>query len=798
MYTSSKLNKKEILKVDENFVRLLEINNVNLGTQQQATFEFSFKISQLEAIKENAYSVLITIKKPSQNSEPLIVPTTMSGFSSADSRKLISNILGHKTKLLKLNDALSNDIIATKHADITAKINNHVLKAINVGKSLQNLGFEKTKIMVTQQNDLTATTKIENQEVFKTKDEINDRLVRIELIKYHSISPSAVASLGDNTITAYAGLTGVLRKDYRNRYKYPLTQLANSYAIKTKVKQTEYKTVIGQTFDEVIEINTPIVIDDFLRLRSTSVVVSFELLKTLNNLNGDKEILVLDKVEKTLNLSSYLGKLSLANMPKVGLSFNDKYVYIHTKYKKDKTELSSAETNVTIYKKIIDEDFISRYEIISNNIIQNNSFDEIQRYQDYHIHGQTSIYRVCVDGSSEFSDIVFKSPKSKLFTKLVIVPFLTKNSVTISVTNNGLSDVIAARLLYRDVTIKEKNFSISNSLVTFNGNSNGSFFLENLRSHHVYEFTTKLLFKSGIELISNYSSFLEYVPCTSDISFSVSDISTLSADVNFVINATIPQDQVGLLSSMLSQTVATYDLSSFSKRAAPLDKFIAFNVMRYNISNGDVDNLGLVANNTRFVDSELSLRSSSPQLTQGHSYKYIVYPLVRDPSEIMVESVDVTDPETRKAYKLNPRKHRHPLTLIKGSIVSKDFLDRDPKNDMLYGSLGISTQVNVEIPKVSTTIQSFFASYLDKNKIILSWSTKSNITNTSNIDHFIIFKEIDGIKSIIGKSHSFNDDLSYVYETSKHDIGNVRFSLLPIYMDYSSGTTFSSNYLLIS
>ena len=83
MYTSSKLNKKEILKVDENFVRLLEINNVNLGTQQQATFEFSFKISQLEAIKENAYSVLITIKKPSQNSEPLIVPTTMSGFSSA-------------------------------------------------------------------------------------------------------------------------------------------------------------------------------------------------------------------------------------------------------------------------------------------------------------------------------------------------------------------------------------------------------------------------------------------------------------------------------------------------------------------------------------------------------------------------------------------------------------------------------------------------------------------------------------------------------------------------------------------
>lgn len=791
---SSSNKKSGILKIEDNFATLLEVKTQTNGNEQ-AKFQFSFKISQLEALKENAYSVLITIRKPSIEVEPSIVPMTRSGVDVSNSRNLINNVLTHKTKLLKINNSQLKNVIVTRTADITSKINNQILRSISTGDSLQNLGFNKMKIMVKERSDSNIENEIKNKQVYKNQISVDDRKARIELLKIHSTSPADVSLLGDNAISAYASLTGTLRKDYRSSHKPMLSQLSDLYTSKNKDQQTKYTTVVEQAFEEFLEINTPIIINNFLSLSSTSVVVSFELLKTIKKSNGGKESFVLDRIDKTLNLLQYLGSLQSLTPPTVELSFNEKQVFIYTKHKKDPTQISSETTNIKIYKRTIDEDLKSRYSLLETKEIRNGLLNNFQRYSYDHLPGEISIYRVCMEGSCEFSDVVFKSPKNKQSTKLIITPSLTPDGVNISVVNNALPEVIAARLLYKNTTIKQKSFSFGSSIKFDEKSKNGSFSLTNLVPYHVYEFTTKLTFKNGIEKVSNYSTFLEYVPFSGNIDAKISELS-VGNDVQFSVVAEVVQDQVGFLLSLLtSQLAGTYDTTSLSSRPANLDKFIAFNIIRYNLDRGDVDNLGIIENKGTFIDSQRSSQVSSRQLIQGDRYKYVIYPLVRDPNNVLTDSLEVRDPETRKIYKLNPRKHRHPLTLRKGTIVSKNFLDNDPKDDMLYGSLGTSIIIDATIPKTKVEIEKFSVSYFDRNRIILNW----NVSGTSSdIDHFVIFKEIDGIKSIIGKSHCFNTSLNYIYETSKHDIGNIRFSLLPIYMDYSSGAEFSSNYILIS
>jgi hypothetical protein len=795
--TNNSNSKKQILKVEDNFAKLVEINTDYDG-KEHAKFEFSFKVSQLEAIKENAYSVLITIKKPSQQIEPSIVPVSKNGFDASTSRTLINNILTHKTNLLKLNNKLSEDIILTKFADITSKINNHVLSAIKSGNPLDNLGFVTTKLVVKKKDDVSSQGEdlIKNQEIYKREQvNLNERSTRLDLIKNRSTSPSNVSLLGDTTITAQTARSGLLRKDNRKNYAEQLSVLADSYTSKTKIEQTDYKVVIDQPFDEFVDVITPITINDLLSLSSTSVIITFELIKKINKKNGGKDTVVLDKIDKSLNLLSLIGNMSSADSPKINLSFNDNQVTIHTQHLRNKSQLSSSETTIQIHKKSINEDLSQKYELVTTRNIKNDELNQAQKIKYPHFSGETSVYRVSILGSTNFSDIVFKSPQSKSFSKLIVIPILNESSINVVVINNNLTDVVAARLLYRDVTTKQKNFLTLNSLVEFSDfNKIGSFYLRNLIPYHVYEFTTKLIFKNGTEKMSNYSSFLENVPFLGNLNVSISNL-LITTDVQFLINSETLQDQVGLLSTLISQTVGTYDLTAFIKRPADLDRFIAFNIVRYNLNNGSVDNLGIVANNTTFLDSLASLRNSCPQLVKGHAYKYVIYPLVRKPDDVLLESIDVVDPETRKSYKLNPRKHRHPLSLIKGRSVTKEFLDNDHKDDMLYGSLGISTQVDVTILSIKPTIKSLSTSYLDNNRLMLNWMIDGD---QSDIDHFVIFREIDGVKSIIGNSHCLSGVQNYIYKLSNHDLGNIRFSLLPIYHDYSSGTEFVSNYILIS
>lgn len=796
MYTKRSTRLNSLLNVDDNFATLIEVKSVN--QQQAAKFEFSFKISQIEALKENAFSVLITVKKPSTLVEPTIVPQDRSGTSTVSAGSIIDNILSHKIKLSNINKKNQNDVIVTRIADITSKINNHIINIVKNGEDVSNKGLEKTKIIVRskQSNELTGnflkplkTTQLENPTL------IEDRSTRLKLLKQYSISPANVSLLSNKTVTAFSSLTGIFRKDDRINKNLSLDQLSNHYTSYASQddRNVQYETRLGQVFDEMVTINTPITIYDFLNI-TTSINVSFELLKTTFTQNGIRKTVVLDKVDKTINLSRYIGQLSDSSPPSVGLSFNDRETSLYVKQSKDKKNFDGSNKTLRIYRKFIDEDLKSTYERLNVSNVDNTSFQEFQKYTYAHRLGENSIYRISFENSSEFEDVVFKSPGKKLSSKLIVIPRLIQTGIRVSIINNSLPEVIAAKLLYRDATTKNKNFSLSNQVATFDSNNSSAITINNLTPYHVYEITTKLIFKNGVEVMSNYSSFLEYVPYSGDVNPTISQL-TVDKDVQFNIQAALLPDQIGMINGLLSQTNSSYEVATLLSRPAEFDKLIAFNVIRYNLDRGHVDNLGIIANGETFIDSLRSSQVSAQQLIQGDRYKYVIYPLVRNPYDVINENVELRDQETRKMYKINPRKHHHPLTLIKGSVITKRFLDKNPKDDMLYGSTGTSIEVDVITPKILPKIQNFIVSFLDKKRLILSWSLSGE---TALVDHFILMKEINGVKSIIGKSHCFDDNLDFIHELTNHDLGNVRFILNPIYQDYSSGASEASNYILIN
>lgn len=796
MYVKRSTRLNSLLNVDDNFATLIEVKSIN--EQQAAKFEFSFKISQIEALKENAFSVLITVKKPSTLVEPAIVPQDRSGASTVSAGSIIDNILSHKIKLLNINKKNQNDVVITRVADITSKINNHIINIIKNGEDVSNKGLEKTKIIVRskQSNELTGnsskplkTMQIENPTTIK------DRSIRLKLLKQYSISPANVALLSSKTVTAFSSLTGIYRKDDRINKNLFLDQLSNHYTSYDSQddRNVQYETRLGQVFDEMVTITTPITIYNFLNI-TTSLNVSFELLKTTLTQNGIKKTTVLDKVDKTINLSRYISQLSDSSPPSAGLSFNDRETSLYVKQAKDKKNFDGSNKTLRIYRKVIDEDLKSTYERLSVSKVANASFQEFQKYTYAHRLGENSIYRISFENSSEFEDVVFKSPGKKLSSKLIVVPMLIQSGIHVVIINNSLPEVIAAKLLYRDVTTKNKNFSLSNQIATFNSNNSSTITINNLTPYHVYEITTKLIFKNGVEVMSNYSSLLEYVPYSGDVNPIISQL-TVDKDVQFNIQAALLPDQIGLINGLLSQTNSSYEVATLLSRPAEFDKLVAFSIIRYNLDRGHVDNLGIIANGETFVDSSRSSQVSAQQLIQGDRYKYVIYPLVRNPYDVINENVELRDQETRKMYKINPRKHHHPLTLIKGSVITKHFLDKHPKDDMLYGSTGTCIEVNVITLKHLPKIQNFIVNFLDKKRLILSWSVSGE---TELVDHFILMKEINGVKSIIGKSHCFDDNLDFIHELTNHDLGNVRFILNPIYQDYSSGASEVSNYILIN
>jgi hypothetical protein len=213
-----------------------------------------------------------------------------------------------------------------------------------------------------------------------------------------------------------------------------------------------------------------------------------------------------------------------------------------------------------------------------------------------------------------------------------------------------------------------------------------------------------------------------------------------------------------------------------------LSNIIAFNVQRVDLTTGDVVNYGTITSDV-FDESFYVDIKSSTGLKSGRKYKYDVTPMLRD-SETMFNNIKTVkiDPTTKKQYNFSPSTSIHPLSLKTGTITTdKSRSLRHGLDEMSYGRFGVM--------KAIPTIMNLAVSKFNSVKNLVTWNVQKN---ESRIDHFIVFKDIAGIREVIGKVHSTQllGSFTFFHTVTSRDYGPIKYVIIPVYDGYTHGSEY--------
>ena len=89
------------------------------------------------------------------------------------------------------------------------------------------------------------------------------------------------------------------------------------------------------------------------------------------------------------------------------------------------------------------------------------------------------------------------------------------------------------------------------------------------------------------------------------------------------------------------------------------------------------------------------------------------------------------------------------------------------------------------------------AAYRFNNELaLLSWRVQGAI---EQFDHFIIMKEVNGVRTIIGKSHSEFQygNCQFFHVLTPNDVGELTYVISPVLNDYTPGDSVKTNSMVI-
>lgn len=819
MYTRSKVDnsKREFLFINDNFASLEKIDPLDeeiSNIDRDLYFKFYFKVSQTKAIKENAFSVVVTVKTSNAPSS-----TILQGAIGDNSDRLINSILTNGSAVSQRNNAESRSTLLEKIADITSKIDNSYLTALK-NNIVDESQFAKTKILVKAKTFIPPNS-IENSNSSVTapriasstleSDHMQGRLkTKSDALKQSfkllnlSISPSSITYTSDKVLSNYSLLNGTspARNNFRNSLLdflsfIHITDDRSLTAIKGGVKKNDFETVIEQKFDDLINVNLDVILKESYMYRE-NLFVEFKLVKRIINSKNQIQQVVVEAVQKKLDMKYYYDNFLSKNQSlSVGVSRTNQQVMLQIKNNNGSSSKASVYAKKINYFNITNYIFAGGVSLGSRNQIKNLKINDEEN---------DAIYRIVSTNvktskmSSEFIDVVVRNPRRNYVTNVVTIPELLGGKVYLTVIDNSREPgIVGCKIFYKNLTKKEKKYSLSSftGYQDFRDKKEIFFpFLENLIPYNTYEITAKAVFENGIELYSSQSSVIQAIPYLGSlITFKISNVASSDNDVTFNLSAEQLPDQTSQITDLLGQVSGRYNSDYYLTKGAEFDKFIAFQVFRYDTFFGEFDDLGIITNNQTFSDQSQSASRNASKLASGNTYKYIIYPLIRDPETITETNKTLIDQETKKSYASNVRKFRHPEALMRGSILSNSRINKDSTHDMLYGTLGDSKSIKVTFGKQKNAkIQDFLVTFFNNKRLNLSWKI---IGDQSFFDHILVFKEYNGVKTLIGKTHTFLTNVDFYYDLTKNDIGNVRFILTPVHKDYEIGSSIISEYVLI-
>lgn len=802
-----------ILTVDDDFAMLRRTNDVG-----DLEFRFTYSVSQHAAIEKNALTVKVSVF-----TKHVTAPSTLasSQLGLVDSMKLICNILMQVPRAKNAAKQQQDTVVATTLSDISAKINNEIIAQLlaKVGSNdiaqLIRPGLSLVSVDdIKRDNDskpvlgLMSTTQDDALKVDEPRTLMFDMLVR------QGIDPSDVLKLTSRNIAAVDSVAGTLTANTMTEFseQTSLSRLLNYYVFNqtSQLPTSSDQIVDGQLMhvlsnivsDELtFDVDMTVPKFDLDGQLLTNFFVKFELIDHDTNL-------AVDSITKSVNIPRFI---QLLRTPRKPPTLKASKSEVSTRVNLEIKQIDPNATMVMLYKKSL-----SRASIKTSEYMFLGTYPLTANQQSLLIQADmpkesTVIYRVIAAGQntvvgSDYSNVVVTPPRFVPVKSIALNGESTDVGVRLEV-HNLPKAAVAVEFLVRNLTIFEREFrSIDNDVVMINDVLRSSDFMSttdrNVFPGNTYEYVTRLLYKSGVSELAGNAIIEVIQPAPGQVDTRVTNVvvssNTSDVDVTFDVSTTIIDSDSTVVRNLLkNQGILDSFQNNVDAEREFLNSLIAHNVQRVDITSGERVDFGTLTTGS-FSDSVLRKNQSIDSPLLGHKYRYEVTALLRAPETLFnTFQKTVVDPTTKKSYVFNPAKFFHPVTLNQGTVVTptgaKVLFSKDP---MSHGAIGSTQSIDVSLDAPTATIIDASVSQFNKKLNIVSWKVQGTM---GLIDHFVIMKEINGARSLVGKAHSKfqNGNCQYLHELTHRDSGSITYILVPIYNDYHVGDFFRTNSVTI-
>jgi hypothetical protein len=802
-------SRQNLLNLDDIYASLKKIHSNGM-----LEFEFRYSVKQSDAIKNSSTKVDVvvftrTVKKRS------ILGTT--GVGKIDSKKLVDNILTDFTAAKTALKQQENYVLFRRFSDISAFIDNQVVSDIRSGKLVKDIpSLFKSKLKLVSAGELKRKNelkpvlynldlKVEDVEQ-KLSASINDdcRSLSYDLILRRGIDPSAAASITSKSLTPFQSFQGLGKTI--NRFEPDegtLSRLHDHLTLQTNLLNDlsknsndidDSKLIETISIESTDEVTIPVAARFFVPKDVINVFVKFDLLDS-------KTGAAIDSITRLLPVFDHV---KIYNTPLKSPSVSAANVNNN----KSSLLIKQTDTNanaVRIYKKLFyaSATKADQYQLIGVYPLVFNQTKQV--LLDRPINGSI-IYR-CISArdnvlSSTFTNVVVKSARFSNAKSSSLTSLLVDDGVMLEARNLP-PNITSIQFLKKNLSNFQKDFSpIGKHILVDNPirqSDYASVFLSDVNDGNIYEFKLKLFFKNGTTSVVD-SEIIEFTkPEQGKVDISISNVSVSSNDISFDVDLNIFDSDLDQIKALLEkQGISSYFENDVQKQREQLKSLLACSVHRVNMTTGEKEYFGILSG-PRFSDSDMRKKVSAKPLASENRYRYTITAVARLPETVFdAYEKTSTDPITKKPYTYKPAKFFHPFTLKKGTILDISAKNKTKlgKSILEHGSVGSTKHIDLSIFDFQISVTELNASKFDLKQNIITWRVQGNI---NLIDHFVIMKQVHGIRTIIGYAHNVFSDGScqWIHELSKNDHGQLQYIILPIFNDYTRGQTLTSNMILV-
>lgn len=819
-----KFNRRfNVLKIDDSYAKLLRITSGG-----DLSFEFTYTISQLQAIQKNALTVNVSVLSRTIPPRPLL---QNSHAGHIDTKLLVQNILTQVTNAKTMVKEQKTFTVASRASDISAWINNETIGQLRAGVTPSLIPSFKTTKLLTR---TASTLKLDNdvrplmQYVAHSSIPIEDvdtltsasldldtSQTMYEMILRQGLDPSHITELTHRSIPASYTLGGIVRPTRAPELVFdPAVKLLNYYLLSDQAEPS--RTTTNQVSDDVLvqvaeqvtkdELDIPIKITIPKSARFREGADTSHFLVKFDLIDGKTKATV-DSITKTLDVARHIQLFYTPRKhPIVNVSASELASRVNLEIK----QVDPGATSVQIYKKTL---YRASNDIEDYTLIGTYSLTSKQQSLPVSVERPTNssvLYRIVPVGQLgtsgfEYTNVVVSPARYFPIKAVAINAKCGELGVEVEVRRFPPS-AAAVQVLAKNLTTHDSEYRNVGGINLIDDATRVADYVSvsdtQVSEGRVYEYVAKITYKSGLSENSG-NAIIEFTKLTpGKVDLQISDVDVTNEgdepNVTFGIRSILIDENIDTVLALLKrQDIKEYFDGDIAKEREFLKSLIAHNVQRVDLNAGRREDFGIIVDDF-FDDKNMRRNNSVSPLSFGKKYRYEISTLLRAPETMFDQFVkSKVDGVTQKQYTFSPSKFLHPLVLTRGIIVTATGLrTRYSKEAMSHGLIGSMETLEISFDDQPARILNPSAARFNRTLNVLTWKLEGSI---DQIDHFLITKDVHGVRTIIGKAHSEFEfgNCQYLHPVSDRDQGELKYVITPVFNTYRIGVSAITNSVIV-